>query len=186
MMLGEEINKEKLSEFIVGREDDENRWIYFSCAYALASERAMHAGDLNLAWDFQCRAHLQYGLAASVDRGNKIFVQNLLNMHLKSIATDGGGGRAVFFDPYKNAVVEILRTRKKWTSFGQARDYIIKEMERRFPKKKDENGNDARSYAPSSIGTWLRAVPEEVLDELIPSYKANREQSKAAAKKKKT
>jgi len=184
IMMGEDINREKLSEFVVGRDDDENRWIYFSCAYALASERAMLAGDLNLAWDFQCRAHLQYGLAASVDRSNKVFVQELMNMHLRSIAGDGGSGRAIRFDPYKNAAIEILRAGKIWKSLGQAEIYIIKEMEKKFPKKEDKNGNYIRPYASSSIKGWLRTLPEEDLDKLIPSYKAYRENGKATAKKK--
>lgn len=184
MMQKEDIDKEKLSEFVVGREDDENRWIYFSCAYALASERAMYANNMNLAWDFQCRAHLHYGLAASTDRSNKIFAQNLMNVHLKSIAADGGTGKAAPYGPYKNAAIQILRARKNWKSFGQAKNYIVGELRRKFPKNKDVNGNSAVTYADSSVGAWLKTLPEQELDELIPSYKAHREQSKAAAKKK--
>lgn len=176
MMKKGDVDKERLNEFIASREDDENRWIYFSCAYALASERTVIAGDLNLAWQLQCSAHLQYGLAASTDRSNKIFVQELLNIHLKAISQDGRDARDKAYGLYKDAAIEFLRT-KKWISFGKAKMDVAAKLREKFP------GAEGDKYKVSTVAGWIRELPMDVLDVLIPTYRIEKELGQARAKK---
>lgn len=75
---------------------------------------------------------------------------------------------------------------RKWGSLGSAEEEIFKKMEIEFPKKKNNRGEDEDNYKRSSIVTWLKELPEEVMDEQIPGYKVARERSKAAARKKET
>jgi hypothetical protein len=190
ILLENDIDKKKLCEFIElrgdGVIDSDIAWIYFSCAYALASELAVTGGDLDLGWQFQCQAHLHYGLAASTDRSEKIFNKVVVAEYQKGLAGLGGGGKSdLLYGKYRERAIEILRS-KKWISLGKAKGDIIEALEREFPKERDEKGKEIAAYQPSTVITWLKTLPEEELDGLIPSYKAFRESSKAAAAKRKT
>lgn len=189
ILLEDDIDKKKLCEFIEAREngviDSDIAWIYFSCAYALASELAITSGDMDLGWQLQCQAHLHYGLAASTDRSEEIFTKVVVGEYRKAFSGRGGEVKNELLEKYRNRAIEILRS-KNWISFGKAESDIASALEKEFPKKKDENGKDIEAYKPSTIAAWLKTVPEQELDELIPSYKAARERSKAAAAKKKT
>lgn len=180
--LKEDINNEKLCEFIDGRETEgiksDIAFIYFSSAYALASELAVKNGSMDFAWQLMCQANFYYALTISTDRKEEIYTKSVLSGYQADLSAKGAKKRGESFEPYRARTIEILKTRK-WDGLGHAQNVIAKKLRVDFP------GAENVKYRPSTITAWIKTLSEQELDELIPSYRSRQSRGASAAKKQK-
>lgn len=135
-------------------------WIYLACANAMASMRALEAGDLELAWSLQCRAHFYLGMLKATNRAAKVFTKTVLEIDVKERSSKGGFGRNAPTRKMKERVYEMLRSEGVWPSQGKA--VIAAEN---FLKA--EYGDKALADFEKTITGWVKKMPDRFV--LIPS-----------------
>lgn len=161
-----EVRLEKVTEFL-GLEGDtiqsDVAWIYFSCAYTVASARALQISDQDLAWELLCDAHKFLGSLLATNKLETVFTQTVANGLNSTKAANAAKGRHRQHHEMKMRAYEIVRERTDWTSQADAARKLTTRL-------KDEYG-PVLANPQDTVLKWLRTMPADEREIFFPILK---------------
>lgn len=144
-------------------------WIYFSCAYCVASVTAFETGEPDIAWDLQCQAHLFLGMVLVTNPLEQVFTETIVKDYRSTFSAKGADKVNRAHEHWKSVVHQAVRNGSPWSELSDAVSCARAALV----------AKTITSYSDETIEGWIKKMPD--IDQICPIYAQRRDRQKGKA-----